>query len=316
MPTGPFNGMASAANESRDPVEYPGYPAAQPDYGVHPGGYGGQSDNYPSQPDYGGRGSGNSDTGAYPTRPGPYEPPSYGYGSGGYPAQPGPYQQQSHDYGSGSYPTQPAPYQQPSYDYGSGSYPSQAAPYQQQGYDHSDRGYQSRPRYPEQPRRYRDDEDEDWEPRKRGLGGGAIAAIVVAGLAIGGTAAYLLTRDDGTPQTQTPPAGQTSTPTATAEPTPTERAQFLVDIFANAPGYAQPGTGAQTGTLSKGTHPVYCKVWGPSVGRSATVYNHWWLLTDLDSGSTRNDQYISAYYLTRWGNDEAKDNSGNEIPDC
>jgi hypothetical protein len=25
---------------------------------------------------------------------------------------------------------------------------------------------------------------------------------------------------------------------------------------------------------------------------------------------------VSAYYLTRWGNDEAKDNNGRTIPDC
>ncbi len=27
-------------------------------------------------------------------------------------------------------------------------------------------------------------------------------------------------------------------------------------------------------------------------------------------------QYVSAYYLSRWGNDEARDNNGTVIPDC
>ncbi len=45
-------------------------------------------------------------------------------------------------------------------------------------------------------------------------------------------------------------------------------------------------------------------------------YNHWWLKTDLDSGSPAQGQFVSAYYLSRWGNDVAKDNGGQDIPGC
>ena len=38
------------------------------------------------------------------------------------------------------------------------------------------------------------------------------------------------------------------------------------------------------------------------------------LLASSDSGPA--NQYVSAYYLSRWGNDEAKDNNGTVIPDC
>jgi murein DD-endopeptidase MepM/ murein hydrolase activator NlpD len=87
-----------------------------------------------------------------------------------------------------------------------------------------------------------------------------------------------------------------------------------VDTFANAPGSSTPG-GPQTGTLNKGTNYVYCKVWGPNV-QHGNDYNHWWLRTDLDTGNPRRNQYVSAYYLSRWGNDVAKDNSGTVIRDC
>lgn len=86
-----------------------------------------------------------------------------------------------------------------------------------------------------------------------------------------------------------------------------------VDTFANAPVYASPTSTTQTGTLYAGTNYVYCKVWGREVSSGAD-YNHWWLLTDPDSGP--GGQYVSAYYLSRWGNDQALDNNGNAIPDC
>lgn len=85
-----------------------------------------------------------------------------------------------------------------------------------------------------------------------------------------------------------------------------------VDTFADAPGYDTPG-GTRTGTLYKGTHYVFCRKWGPEV-RVGTAYNHWWLKTDLDQGPA--NQWVSAYYLSRWGNDEAKDNNGVDIKDC
>jgi hypothetical protein len=92
-------------------------------------------------------------------------------------------------------------------------------------------------------------------------------------------------------------------------------ATYLVDTFANAPGYSSPG-GTQTGTLYAGTNYVYCRTWGPIVADSYGNYNHWWLQTDLDTGNPWQNQYVSAYYLSRWGNDVAKDNSGNDIPNC
>jgi hypothetical protein len=90
--------------------------------------------------------------------------------------------------------------------------------------------------------------------------------------------------------------------------------KHLVDTFANATGYSSPG-GSATGTLNAGTNYVYCKVAGPTV-QVGGQFNHWWMLTDLDSGSPAKNQYVSAYYLARWGNDEAKDNSGAVLPDC
>jgi hypothetical protein len=53
-------------------------------------------------------------------------------------------------------------------------------------------------------------------------------------------------------------------------------------------------------------------VWGPEV-RVGSAYNHWWMKTDLDVGPAH--QWVSAY-LSRWGNDEAKDNTGRDLPNC
>ncbi|WP_083958605.1 M23 family metallopeptidase [Herbidospora mongoliensis] len=87
-----------------------------------------------------------------------------------------------------------------------------------------------------------------------------------------------------------------------------------VDTFANAPGHSTPG-GTRTGTLYAGTNYVYCRVRGPEV-RVGSNWNTWWLKTDLDEGSPWQNQYVSAYYLSRWGNDVAKDNDGNDIRPC
>ncbi|WP_419994122.1 M23 family metallopeptidase [Streptomyces boninensis] len=89
--------------------------------------------------------------------------------------------------------------------------------------------------------------------------------------------------------------------------------KYWVDTFDDAPVFASPTSTQQTGTLNKGTNYVFCKVKGRKIGDD-TTYNHWWLKTDPDSGPA--GQYVSAYYLSRWGNDEAKDNAGKEIPDC
>ena len=85
-----------------------------------------------------------------------------------------------------------------------------------------------------------------------------------------------------------------------------------VDTFADAPGFDAPD-GARTGTLFAGTNYVFCRVWGPEV-RLGSSFNHWWLLTDLDEGPA--GQWVSAVYLSRWGDDEARDNAGNQIRDC
>ncbi|ENW22457.1 M23 family metallopeptidase [Acinetobacter pittii] len=100
----------------------------------------------------------------------------------------------------------------------------------------------------------------------------------------------------------------------TPPPPPPSGNKYWVDTWADANGRSSPG-GTITGTLYKGTHYVYCKVWGPKVQNSTgTQWNHWWLKTDLDVGPT--NQWVSAYMLSRWGNDEAKDNSGAVIPNC
>lgn len=49
-------------------------------------------------------------------------------------------------------------------------------------------------------------------------------------------------------------------------------------------------------------------------GRSSLI--HWWLKTDLDTGNPWQRRWVSAYYLSRWGDDEAKDTSGVDIPNC
>ncbi len=89
--------------------------------------------------------------------------------------------------------------------------------------------------------------------------------------------------------------------------------RYWVDTFAAAPVFASPTSTTQTGTLNQGTNYVFCKAWGRQIG-SGSAYNHWWLKTDPDSGPA--GQFVSAYYLSRWGSDEAKDNSGVVIPDC
>ncbi|GLW35864.1 hypothetical protein [Actinoplanes regularis] len=91
------------------------------------------------------------------------------------------------------------------------------------------------------------------------------------------------------------------------------RPKYWVDTYATAPVFAAPTSTAQTGTLNQGTNYVFCKAWGRQIG-SGTSYNHWWLKTDPDTGPA--EQYVSAYYLSRWGNDEAKDNNGVVIPNC
>ncbi|GGU92843.1 hypothetical protein GCM10010275_32570 [Streptomyces litmocidini] len=95
--------------------------------------------------------------------------------------------------------------------------------------------------------------------------------------------------------------------------------KYWVDTFADATGYAQANTNDPQGVLDAGTNYVYCKVWGAEVRDGSGNYNHWWLRTDLDivyAGKNGRGAYVSAYYLSRWGNDEARDNDGAVIPNC
>jgi len=103
-----------------------------------------------------------------------------------------------------------------------------------------------------------------------------------------------------------------ASPPAPDPPTPPDL--YYVDTFANASVYASPTSTAATGTLYGGTNYVFCKVWGREIRDPAGNYNHWWLKTDPDVGPA--NQYVSAYYLARWGNDVANDNSGTVIPNC
>ncbi|KDN87401.1 C40 family peptidase [Kitasatospora cheerisanensis] len=96
-------------------------------------------------------------------------------------------------------------------------------------------------------------------------------------------------------------------------PPPAGGGQYWVDTFANAPVYGSPTSTTSTGTLYQGTNYVYCKAWGREVSSGAS-FNHWWLKTDPDVGPA--GQWVSAFYLSKWGNDVAKDNSGTTVPDC
>lgn len=91
--------------------------------------------------------------------------------------------------------------------------------------------------------------------------------------------------------------------------------RYWVDTFRSTEGYSEPGQGQPTGTLDAGTQYVFCKVRGPEV-RDGDSFNTWWLATDLDHGSPWQNQYVSAFVLSRWGNDVAKDNQGQDIPTC
>lgn len=103
-----------------------------------------------------------------------------------------------------------------------------------------------------------------------------------------------------------------------------EPTKYWVDTFADATGYdavdcvgdSRPQCAPQ-GKLLKGTNYVLCKKAGDEV-RVGDSYNHWWLLTDLDEVAPggKGRAFVSAYYLQRWGNDEAKDNDGLVIRNC
>ncbi|WP_354644124.1 hypothetical protein [Kitasatospora camelliae] len=102
-------------------------------------------------------------------------------------------------------------------------------------------------------------------------------------------------------------------------------ATYRVTTFATANGYNYTdcltyGWHARCklrGYLNAQQNYVYCKKWGDEVRDSSGNYNHWWLKTDLDTNLWGSGPaYVSAYYLSNWGNDEAKDDWGNAIPTC
>jgi hypothetical protein len=95
---------------------------------------------------------------------------------------------------------------------------------------------------------------------------------------------------------------------------PNDPDKSWVDTDPSAPVYDSPTSTTRTGTLNAGTNYVYCRVWGREITGGNGSFNHWWLKTDPDTGPA--SQYVSAFYLSRWGNDEAKDNSGAVLPDC
>lgn len=131
---------------------------------------------------------------------------------------------------------------------------------------------------------------------------------------ISGLAALLLAAAVAVPFARAADAPDGSSPTAPVAST--EGTKYLVETFEDTPGYRAPGSGEPTGTLKAGPENyVFCRVQGPEV-RRGNDHNSWWLLTDLDSGSPWKNQYVSAFALARWSNDEARANDGTEIPEC
>jgi hypothetical protein len=102
------------------------------------------------------------------------------------------------------------------------------------------------------------------------------------------------------------PAPQFSGVQAAAFPTK----KLWVDTFADAPGMFPE----KVGVLKAGRNYVFCRSWGEEV-RQGNQYNHWWMWTTLDQPKGK-QAWVSAFYLSRWGNDEAKDNDGKDLPLC
>ncbi|MFB4320335.1 hypothetical protein [Actinomadura sp. 21ATH] len=153
---------------------------------------------------------------------------------------------------------------------------------------------------------------------------GYLGWVIAGGFALALAAVLIVLWPAGGPErgeatnTNTGTSAPPSPAETSASAVPTER--FFVDTFAAAPGYAGPATaGGPVGRLEKGTHYVFCKRQGQRMSRKGgAATNHWWLLTNLDrvyaGGSPR--AWVPALYLAHWGDDEAKDNSGRDIPDC
>lgn len=126
---------------------------------------------------------------------------------------------------------------------------------------------------------------------------------------------------DGRCATPPPPPPEMPPP---QPPPPVPTTKYFCDTFATGLGYRGPNclhstdpACAAVGRLFAQTNYVFCKRFGDEM-RVGADFNHWWLLTDLDENfpGFSGRAYVSAYYLTRWGNDVAKDNLGQVIPDC
>ncbi|WP_067472723.1 hypothetical protein [Actinomadura hibisca] len=123
---------------------------------------------------------------------------------------------------------------------------------------------------------------------------------------------------DGADAATTPASASPSAPVTVGE-------RFWVDTFQEAEGFARPDSSSGViGTLDAGRNWVLCRRRGSreqrTDARGRTHHNHWWLLTSIDryygDGGHNPRAWVSALYLTRWGDDEAKDNDGRDVPQC
>lgn len=96
----------------------------------------------------------------------------------------------------------------------------------------------------------------------------------------------------------------------------TQRAQHwwyrLAGRFTPVGGHRTRDSVEPANRLTPGTNYVWCK----SASSQTSDGNRYWLRTDLDTETVWHRQYVSAFALSPWGNDRAKDNRGYVIPDC
>ncbi|MFC9974530.1 hypothetical protein ACFVH6_26855 [Spirillospora sp. NPDC127200] len=122
-------------------------------------------------------------------------------------------------------------------------------------------------------------------------------------------------------------SGAASGPRTSASPSAltTVGERFWVDTFKETEGFARPDSSSGVvGVLDAGRNWVLCRRWGSREQRTdaqgRTHHNHWWLLTNIDryygDGGHNPRTWVSALYLSKWGDDEAKDNDGRDIPEC
>ncbi|MFI6519005.1 hypothetical protein ACIBF1_25840 [Spirillospora sp. NPDC050679] len=122
-------------------------------------------------------------------------------------------------------------------------------------------------------------------------------------------------------------SGAASGPRTSASPSAltTVGERFWVDTFKEAEGFTRPDSSSGVvGMLDAGRNWVLCRRWGSREQRTDAQgrihHNHWWLLTNIDryygDGGHNPRTWVSALYLSKWGDDEAKDNDGRDIPQC